>query len=480
MADMDIRVLIVEDDEEQREGLAEWLRRREKITADTAATGEEALALIHEAGEKYDAVLMDEVLPGIDGIETMRRIKASFPSIPFIMFTGKAPEVGLEAYRQGAYVYILKPINNDEIAILLRHISETRQFPEEAYLDFNLYVGPGGYIQAHSDQGERVATISLDVPNEINLTVSLIEERKTNERLLKQFGMRLYDLIFPAPIHTHFTQTEAVAKSKNQKVRIRLVIEPDMLARLPWEFTYREEGGHHLAVNPQTALSRYLNLPVPPDCVGRRAVPLHMLTIIADPIDQPPLNPDQWDQLITNALAAPLKDGLITIKTVKHATFEEISNSLLKQKPDIVQFVGHGIYSNGKGYLALVDSKTDKTWPVDDVRFANLFLGADDHLGLVSLATCESAKSDSPKSFLGIAPQIVQRGVPAVVAMQYKVLISTAEIFLEHFYRAVATRKPVDWAVQWARKAVSIKMGLDNREFATPVLYMRAKDGNIF
>jgi hypothetical protein len=38
---------------------------------------------------------------------------------------------------------------------------------------------------------------------------------------------------------------------------------------------------------------------------------------------------------------------------------------------------------------------------------------------------CESAKSDSPRSFLGIAPRIVQRGTPAVVAMRYPVLVST-------------------------------------------------------
>ena len=130
--------------------------------------------------------------------------------------------------------------------------------------------------------------------------------------------------------------------------------------------------------------------------------------------------------------------------------------------------------------LALVDDRTGNTWEVDDERFSSLFLGADDHLGLVSLATCESAKSNSPKGFLGIAPKIVQKGVPAVVAMRYSVLISTAEIFIEEFYNAIAERKPVDWAVQWARNQVALGRGLDNREFATPVLFMRAEDGNIF
>ena len=165
---------------------------------------------------------------------------------------------------------------------------------------------------------------------------------------------------------------------------------------------------------------------------------------------------------------------------VKRATRKEIRNALLKQKPDIIQFVGHGIYQGDKGYLALVDENTGKTWLVDDERFANLYLGFDDRLGLINLATCESAKSEDPQGFLGIAPQLVQRGIPAVVAMQYKVYIKTAKVFLEDFYASVAARKPIDWAAQSARNAISLELGLDNREFATPVLYMRAEDGNVF
>ncbi len=74
---------------------------------------------------------------------------------------------------------------------------------------------------------------------------------------------------------------------------------------------------------------------------------------------------------------------------------------------------------------ALVDEGTGKTWVLDDERFANLFMGSDDHLGLVVMAACESAKTDDPQSFLGIAPQLVQRGTPAVVAMQYAVYVKT-------------------------------------------------------
>jgi len=121
-----------------------------------------------------------------------------------------------------------------------------------------------------------------------------------------------------------------------------------------------------------------------------------------------------------------------------------------------------------------------KTWLVDEVSFANLYLGHDDNLGLICLATCESGQTDDPQAFLGIAPKLVGRGIPAVVAMQYALYIKTGKIFLEDFYTSLSARKPIDWSVQAARNVISQELGLDNREFATPVLYMRAKDGTIF
>jgi AAA+ ATPase superfamily predicted ATPase len=350
----------------------------------------------------------------------------------------------------------------------------------ERYVDFDLHIAPDGRATANSPEGQATTEISTQIPNSIRLALNLVEKRQTDSDLLKQLGQELYDWIFPAAIHTHFQQTEAVARTERAKVRLRLRIEADTIASLPLEFIYRLSGGYFMAVNPSTVLSRYLNLPCPPERVRRREGPLHMLAIVADPIDQTRLNPDEWEALIRESLAGPFASGQMTLQMVKRATRKEIRNALLEQKPDVIQFVGHGIYHKGKGHLALVDENTGGTWLVDDERFANLYLGFDDHLGLINLATCESAKTDDPQGFLGIAPQLVQRGTPAVIAMQYKVYIRTAKVFLEDFYLSVAARKPIDWATQWARNAVSLEFGLDNREFATPVLYMRAEDGQVF
>jgi hypothetical protein len=377
--------------------------------------------------------------------------------------------------------FLRLPENDGIRAKFYNALKETSDNKHLHYIDFDLYIAPDGHAVASSVlEGQATSKISTVTPSTITQLLDLINKRQVNADKLKVFGKALYYWLFPDPIHAHLHQTEAVARRENAKMRIRLRIEAEEIASLPLEFIYRETGGYFIAINPDTVLSRYLNLPLPPERVRRHESPLHMLTIIADPIDQTRLLPDEWESIIEEALADPLGAGQMTLQTVKRATRKEIRNALLKQKPDIIQFVGHGIYQHGKGYLALVDERTSRTWRVDDETFANLYMGHNDRLGLIILATCESAKSDDPQGFFGIAPKLVQRGVPAVISMQYKVFIKTAKIFLEDFYTAIAARKPIDWATQAARNAVSQELGLDNREFATPVLYMRAKDGEIF
>lgn len=350
----------------------------------------------------------------------------------------------------------------------------------ETYTDFHLHISRNGEVSAESAEGERTSGAAISLPGQLTSLLQRAEINDTDEDALEEIGRQLHTLLLPAPIDTHFHQTEAVARALGRRIRVRLTVDSDELAQLPWELTYREEGGYFLASNPMMAFSRYLRLPMPPGSVRRREGPLHLLLIISSPRDYIPLDPHEWEQIVAGSLAKPLDEGNLVMKVVTHATRREIGNALLDQSPDIIQFVGHGVYRDGKGHLALVDGTSGNCWFVDDARFADIFLGAGDRLGLVCLATCQSAKSDSLRSYLGIAPQIVQRGVPAVVAMQYDVRISTAKLFLEEFYKAVAARKPLDWSVQWARNQISLEAGLDRRDFATPVLFMRASDGNVF
>lgn len=351
--------------------------------------------------------------------------------------------------------------------------------PVELYDDFYLHIDQLGQIMARSNQGDKRGRCEVTLPANIRLALSLLHQNTSDAELCEDLGSQLYELLFPKEIHTLFQETEAVARNQGHNLRLRLDIEAESLARLPLEFLYRQDRGHFLAINPRTVLSRYLQVSYPRNHIRLTDKPLHMLLIISSPSDQEKLNIAAWQDAITEALAGPLNQHLLTLDCITSATYAEINRAMLQRKPDLIQFVGHGIYQQGTSSLALMN-ESGGTWLIDGVRFADMFLSSLDNLGLFCLASCESATSDNPQGFLGVTPQLLQRGVPAVIAMQYRVKVATARLFFSQLYQSVAYRKPIDWAVQQARNAISAQKGRDNREFATPVLYMRAEDGNIF
>ncbi|MFF2960998.1 response regulator transcription factor [Streptomyces sp. NPDC057963] len=104
-------VLLIEDDASVRDGM-ELVLRRHGYGVDTAATGEQALALLAgEQGARVELAVLDLMLPGIDGFEVCRRIRARSATLPVIMLTARGDDsdivTGLEA---GADDYVVKPV----------------------------------------------------------------------------------------------------------------------------------------------------------------------------------------------------------------------------------------------------------------------------------------------------------------------------------------------------------------------------------
>ena len=107
----DIKILVVDDEQIIRDFFASMLSDYRVITA---ASGEEALELINK--ERPDLVLLDIKMPGIDGIETLRRIKQIDQNISVIMLSAhETLETNLEATRMGAYTSMSKPFDLDEM-----------------------------------------------------------------------------------------------------------------------------------------------------------------------------------------------------------------------------------------------------------------------------------------------------------------------------------------------------------------------------
>jgi len=115
-------VLVVDDDELNLELITEYLRETE-ITPISAANGEIALKLLYESPEQFSAVLLDRMMPGIDGMEVLSRIKsdAVLSKLPVIMQTAKeGREYMLEGLQAGSYYYLTKPYDRQTLLAIIR------------------------------------------------------------------------------------------------------------------------------------------------------------------------------------------------------------------------------------------------------------------------------------------------------------------------------------------------------------------------
>ncbi len=110
-----IRMLLVDDEDDFRTTLANRLKLR-KIDVTDVGSGGEAIELVKQ--KPFDVAVIDVKMPGINGIETLNEIKRLQPAIEVIMLTGHASiESGMEAMKLGAYDYVMKPCDIDELLI---------------------------------------------------------------------------------------------------------------------------------------------------------------------------------------------------------------------------------------------------------------------------------------------------------------------------------------------------------------------------
>ncbi|MDD3813665.1 MAG: response regulator [Desulfocapsaceae bacterium] len=119
--EMDAKVLLVDDEEEFCDLLSERLETR-GMKVDTVNSGEDAVSKVEN--ESFDAIIVDLSMPGIDGLETLRRIKDKRPDLEIIMLTGHATvQNSIEAMKLGAEDLLEKPV---DLSALMEKIKEAK------------------------------------------------------------------------------------------------------------------------------------------------------------------------------------------------------------------------------------------------------------------------------------------------------------------------------------------------------------------
>ncbi|MBI3943465.1 MAG: CHAT domain-containing protein, partial [Chloroflexi bacterium] len=337
--------------------------------------------------------------------------------------------------------------------------------------------------------------VSLQVEDRPYRDIGALDQQQIRDQLFqlreygnpKDYGKLLMKAAFPPDVLEGFHAAERLAQNQGKYLRLRLNIDVDSpeLHALWWECLYDEHPDQSLACARSISLSRYLAERVR-QVEPVREEKLKILVAISNPDDLgqpggpwerfPKLSDEEEEgqrQAILTALSASdLADRVEYDILPRPASFENIQARLATDQYHILHIVGHGAFNGNKGCLLLEDQRRHAV--VVDEEYMGILVENLTRLQLVMLVACDSARRSPSHAFVGLAPHMVQSGVPAVVAMQGKISVATAQEFSTRFYGALTKSAQgivgmVDSAMNFARHSIrQPKFG--SWEWAIPVL----------
>jgi hypothetical protein len=357
------------------------------------------------------------------------------------------------------------------------------------YIDFDITLrAVGAEYEAHVSSETGSASNNFPLPfteRELDDFFSIFGGRRVRRMESPQlertraFGGRLYRAVFNDELDDLLASSLTQAGESGRGLRIRLDFDdaPD-LVNIPWEYLYRPASDDFFALSNWTPIVRYLDVEarMPPAPIEP---PLSILVMISDPVEyQGSLDVErEWERL-QESLADLVADGQVQVHRLERATERELLRELRRNDHHIFHFVGHGEFNEEEqdGVLLLEDEH--RRTKLVTGRALGTVLRDSRSMRLVVLNNCEGARASDSDPFAGAAQSLLQKGMPAVAAMQFEVTDNAAISFAHEFYAGLSDGYPADAALAEARKA--IYQGATQYEFGSPVLYLSAEDGVIF
>jgi hypothetical protein len=311
----------------------------------------------------------------------------------------------------------------------------------------------------------------------------------------KEYGEVLTAGLFSsAAVREEFAKARTAAARGGTPLRVRLLISPSApeLHPLRWETLLDPSDGSPLLTDSNVLFSRYLTTTDWRPVRMRLRGELRALVVVANPRDlKDYLDPGDLPESPGRELAPVDVEGetkraraaLDPIRTdfLTGSGRPTLSNlvGMLRDGYDVVYLVCHGFLVNGEPQLVL--EHEDGTAHVVHGRLLVQRLKELQHVPrLVMLASCQSASGDGAGTaddgaVSAIGPQLVEIGVPAVLAMQGNVTMRTLEAFIPAFFRRLQQHGRIDQAMTEARAEVR-----DRSDWWVPALFMRLHSGRLW
>lgn len=350
------------------------------------------------------------------------------------------------------------------------------------YRDFEIQVGPrtgDGYVTrvVRSPAGESEPCL-LVLPEALRDDPASLLGRRMGEASAERIGGELFDALFTGAVGRRFHESLTPSDGGGEGLRIRLQLNPAdrsiaALHRTPWELLHRRETGDWLAMSRGIPMVRSLSVPRPPRA-GSWAPPLRVLILLGqDPDgDEDTAEGEREARLLTDLLD---EQPHIECELLEAPDLGELRLRLSELRPHVLHYIGHGFFDpyTGEGSLPF-RGRGDRATLVTGAALATAIRDVGD-LRLAVLNACDTACSgdrEEQAPFAGLAPALVQGGLPAVVAMQTPISAQRAIAFSREFYRTLASEGTVEEAAMEGRQAIH-GLGTDEAQWAIPVLFLR-------
>jgi hypothetical protein len=352
-------------------------------------------------------------------------------------------------------------------------------------LDINIGLGIAGkYPVTVLDSATGQANGEFVIPwnkDELASLLARMNNFQTTDDDLREFGAQLFSAIFNGDIRTKYDAAYGAWLSGSDILRVRLRLQDPELQRLPWELMWDKTVGNFLLGSGRIQLSRHLPAPHP-GSVASLGKPIRALVVCANPrYERPPL--EELEAERSSIVRSLEKVG--SVEMLRPPTLAELHKKLAEQQFDLIHFFGHGEFRADKGYL-IFENEEGYTNPIDGPSLAAIIQGKDSEIQLVVLNTCESgrvsqiAKNETiGHSVSGVAQSLVTAGIPAVIAMQFRIPDISARIFTERFYTTLSEQLAkdnvdIEECVGKARVSVQAMAGRNFVDWAAPVVFLRS------
>jgi len=282
--------------------------------------------------------------------------------------------------------------------------------------------------------------------------------------LFRNVGIWLWQVLLPdsAPAQ----QRDALAHLLRAGHTPLLLALPDRLAGLPWELLcdpqQPAEQGFLARRRPLMRLvaSDVDTAPVTP--------PLRVLLLISSP---PALGEDSRVDVeseraaVEQATRDAREAGLLHLLVEDIVTPRRVQQALVRFKPHIVHYIGHGGYDAATGGLLLWEDERGNELPLSDERLAALLRPRNVHV--VVLHACQTGRSNARTEVRGVAGTLVHEGIPAVLAQQANFTYESSQRASEAWYNALAAGQCFAEALFEVRQALTLA---DHPDWAVPIL----------